>query len=101
MKMIKTLDYLDMIKEKLNLQTDTDIAKACKVTKTTISQYRRKGGSFQIKTAVVVSQILKLRPIIVIADAEYERAQNEQDKEFWIATKESYSKSKAENGKEI
>lgn len=87
--MHKSCDYLEMVKEKLNLSSDYALAKALQTSPTAICNYRKGRSHFDVRMSVKVAEILEKNPMSVIADVEIERSKKDSDKNFW----ENYSSS--------
>ena len=80
---MRTVDYLDACKQKLELSSDYQLAKALGLTRSALSAYRNNGGTFSPATAKKVAEILGLHPLRVRADAELERAKTPEDRALW------------------
>lgn len=72
---MKTAEYLDAVKAKLNLETDYKVAKALGVPDSLMSKYRRGKSVPGPLTGFKIAEILGDQPAAVIADLERERAE--------------------------
>jgi len=79
---MKTVEYLDAVKKKLEISSDYALQTPLQVTKQAVSRYRN-GGTFDHLVAARVARILGLAELKVIADMELERAQSEEHRELW------------------
>lgn len=78
-----TIQYLDAIKEALDLPSDYAAAKHLHVTRAAVSRYRNGEGAFDDTTALRVAEILGIEPMEVIAAANAERARDEETRHLW------------------
>lgn len=61
---------------------DSDIAKSLRVTKATMSQYR-KGKEMSVIVAVRIANILCISPMTTICATMYHQAKKLEDQAFW------------------
>lgn len=80
---MKTVEYLDACRAKLELTSDYQLAQRLGLTRQALSKYRREGVTFNTSTAKKVAAILGLHPLRVRADAELERAKSPEDRALW------------------
>jgi hypothetical protein len=78
-----TIDYLNAVKNRLDLPSDYAIAKALHVTRAAVSSYRVGRTSFDNLTALRVAEILDIQPFEVIAAANVERARDGETRSLW------------------
>jgi len=72
---MKTIEYCDLVKEKLCIESHYALAKCLDISKQSITKLYG-GGTFSPSTAVKVAAILEIDPLRVIADSEIEKAKN-------------------------
>lgn len=75
---MKTVDYLDAVKRRLNIESDYALAQRLALSKQAIAALRKRDAVMSTTTAAKVSAILELDPLRVIADAELERGSDDQ-----------------------
>jgi|SRR5438270_6431645 len=75
---MKTAEYCAAAKRKLKISSDYELAKRLGVSKQSISNYVNEHRVFDATTAAKIAEILKLDPLVVIADAEIERGTNDE-----------------------
>lgn len=90
---MKTTEYLDQVREALNLPSDYAIAKVLGVSRESVSQLRNGKTSMGIETAMKVGEILRVDGHAVYAHGQIERAKNQQVVEFWKSISEKFSES--------
>lgn len=87
--MKSTCDYLDDLAVMTNTGSDYAISKLLGVSTSRISNYRCKRNAFDDEAAFKAAQLLGVDPMIVIAEANAERAHKEETRQFW---KDTYKK---------
>jgi DNA-binding XRE family transcriptional regulator len=80
---LKTVQWLDLVKEKTGAKTDADLARTLGIKKQTISQQRKGKHSQEPLQALRTARIMEICPIIVIAAACWERAKDDAIKSEW------------------
>ncbi len=80
---MRTNEYLDAVRERLNLSSDYKLAKVLKVHQTTISNYRHGRSAIADDVAVRVAELLQLDPARVLADMAAERSSSDQVRAIW------------------
>lgn len=90
---MNTLEYLAATKKALGIESDYALAKALKITQSTISGYRAGRSRIDDDVALTIAEILGVNPIIVIADANAERAKTPEMRARWIGVMEKFSTS--------
>lgn len=81
---MKTVEYLDAVKDYFGISSDYELAKRLDVSTATLSNYRNGKRAFDNTMAARIVQILptiKLHEII--ADMEIERASTPAQRRFW------------------
>jgi transcriptional regulator with XRE-family HTH domain len=78
-----TLEYLDAVREKLNIPSDYATAKALGVTRSGVSRWRTGSGVPDTMVCVRMAEILEIEPLEIIAATEHARANDEPAREFW------------------
>jgi len=84
--MIKTITLLDTLKAAYSLTSDYQLAKKLGVKTATVSRYRNGLSFLDDRTAFEVSELLELEPSFVVACANLERAERQNDQDsinFW------------------
>lgn len=72
---MQTIDFLDAIKRRHEIQSDYALAKLLKVRQTRISHYRRGVSCFDADMALKVAEMLEMPSGYVLACIEEERAE--------------------------
>jgi transcriptional regulator with XRE-family HTH domain len=80
---MNTIEYLDAVRERLNLGSDYKLAKVLGVHQTTISNYRHGRSALADDVAVRVAELLQLDPARVLADMAAERSSSEAVRAIW------------------
>lgn len=88
---MKTVEYLDAVKRKLDLQSDYSLKDPLGVKPQTISRYRRGLDTFGEDMAIKVAGILKIKPQAVLADMAAERSKSPEAESAWRAVSEKFS----------
>jgi hypothetical protein len=79
---MKTTEYIDALRVKLNARSDYHLAQMLVMQQNQLARYR-KGGTFDNNMAARVAKILELPPFAIIADMELERAKDDKAREMW------------------
>jgi hypothetical protein len=74
---MKTIKYLDELKNILKITSDYQLANKLGLRPNSMSNYRHGVSFFNDETAIFVAKLLKLPAILVIANANYERAERQ------------------------
>jgi transcriptional regulator with XRE-family HTH domain len=90
---MNTLEYLSACKKKLGIESDYALAKALRITQSTISGYRAGRSRIDDDVALSIAEILGVNPLQVIADANAERAKTPEMRARWINVMEKFSTS--------
>lgn len=90
---MKTTEYLDGVRAKLDLPSDYALAKVLDITRESVSQLRNGKTSMGIETAMKVGEILGVDGHAVYAHGQIERAKNQQIVDFWKSISEKFSES--------
>lgn len=80
---MKSAEYLDQVKTKLNLHTDKDLAEHFKVTKAAISQYKSGARIMENEMCLAVALELDIDPMRVIMAADMDRANRSGQHSLW------------------
>jgi DNA-binding XRE family transcriptional regulator len=88
-----TVEYLDMIKQRLNLPSDYALANALGITRESVSQLRNGKTSMGIETAMKAGEFLHIDGHAIYADSQIERAKKPEIREFWLSISEKFSSS--------
>lgn len=81
--MLTTLEWLSVLKIKMNISSDYGLHKLLGVAKTTISGYRTHRAHFSDETAAKVAGYLEIHPAIIMASVGYEKAVHDDEKAVW------------------
>ena len=87
---MNTQEYLDRVKKELGVESDYALQKPLNLTRSSISKLRH-GGTFSDETAVLVAEILRMHPGIVMLDMHREREKNPQIQAIWSGMLEKFS----------
>jgi plasmid maintenance system antidote protein VapI len=80
---MKTSDYLDATKQRLNIQSDYEMAKRFDVSNGAISEMRKGKRAVPLDVAYKIAITLELDPAQVVADLEAQREKNPKRQGFW------------------
>ena len=86
-----TVEFLDECKRLLDIERDTDLARALGVTKSQISQFRNGANCFGDESARRVAEVLGIDPAYVIACAYAERSRDPQIKQVWVRVAQAFA----------
>lgn len=75
-------EYLDAAKQRLNIESDYELAKRLEIPRQYVSAYR-KGASIDNLTAFKLAITLEMDPATVLADLESQREKDEKKRGFW------------------
>ena len=78
-----TRDFLDMLKIKLDVETDYQLAGALDWSRSLISTYRTKPQYLGDKNCIEVADVLNLPAAFVLCCVHAERAKDAAIKEYW------------------
>lgn len=90
---MKTTEYLDSVKHKLDLPSDYALSKVLGITRESVSALRNGKNCMGIETCMKVAEILAIDEHIVYSDAQLERAKTPELMQFWQAVSEKFSAS--------
>lgn len=90
---MKTTEYLDEVRRRLDLPSDYAIAKVLGVTRESVSGWRNGKSPFGIESAMKIGEILQIDGHAVYAHGQIERAKNPQIVDFWKSISEKFSES--------
>lgn len=90
---MKTTEYMDAVKQKLDLPSDYALAKVLGVTRESASAFRNGKSPFGIETSMKIGEILEIDGHVVYADGQIERAKKPEISEFWKMVSEKFSES--------
>jgi hypothetical protein len=80
---MKTIEYLDEAKKKLDLVSDYKLARELRWSVQKMSQYRNEKHSMDPYKAAQLAVLLGKHPLELIAASCAERAKSEEEKQFW------------------
>ncbi len=81
---MNTLEYLDAVKKRLGITSDYALAARLGITRSAVSTFVRGKGVFGDDVALTVAQILEINPLVVIAQANAERASTDEGRSRWL-----------------
>lgn len=81
--MKSTGQYLDAVKDRLDLPSDYAIAKALNVTRAAISSYRTGRSMPDDLVCARIAAVIGVEPMEVIAAINYQRAKNDDARSLW------------------
>lgn len=81
---MNTLEYLRAVKARLGIESDYALAARLGVTRSAISKLQQGKVVFGDDVALTVAQILDLNPLVVIAQANAERANTPEMRARWM-----------------
>lgn len=90
---MKSVDYLDAVKKKLDLPSDYALAKVLGVTRESVSALRTGKCAMGLESCMKVAEILNIDEHIVYSDAQLEKAKTPEIKQFWLSLSEKFSAS--------
>lgn len=90
---MRTTEYLDAVRIKLDLPSDYAIAKVLGVSRESVSAFRNGKSAMGIETCMKVGEILQLDGHAVYAHGQIERAKKPEIAEFWRSVSEKFSAS--------
>lgn len=80
---MKTIEYLDTLKNRHSLTSDYQLAKLLETSTPVISHYRTGKRVMDDYTAAKVAELLELEPLEVIAAANAERERDPNKRAYW------------------
>ena len=80
---MNTPDYLDALRERLNIRSDWKLAQEMGWSEGTVYNYRKGATHFQEDTAIQVAEILGMDPLHVLADSQAQRTKSPAAREHW------------------
>jgi hypothetical protein len=90
---MNTLEYLQAVKKKLGIESDYALAQRLGITRSAVSSLQLGKSIFGDDVALAVAQILDLNPLVVIAQANAERASTPEMRDRWMGVMEKFSAS--------
>ena len=80
---MKTMDYLEQVKEKYRLTSDGQLSRKIGVTSSMMSKYRNKNDGMGDEIALRVAELLSIPPVEVLANIQAERTKCPEAKKVW------------------
>ena len=77
-------DYIELVREKEGITTDTATAKLLGVSRQAIAQYKNNEIQFSPEIALKIAKILKIEPWRIAADMFAARSTNKKTKKEWM-----------------
>jgi DNA-binding XRE family transcriptional regulator len=90
---MKTVEYLDAVKAKLDIPSDYALAKVLGIARESVNAFRSGRSAMGIETCMKVGEILRVDGHAVYAHGQIERAKNAQISDFWREISEKFSAS--------
>lgn len=81
---MNTLEYLRAVKSRLGIESDYALASRLGVTRSAVSKLQQGKVVFGDDVALTVAQILDVNPLVVIAQANAERASTPEMRNRWM-----------------
>lgn len=81
--MNKTIEYIDLAKKTLDLDSDNKLAKVLGITAAAVSNYRNGKRDLDDKTIFKIADILNIDSRLITAEVNIHRAKNAEDSGFW------------------
>lgn len=88
---MKTVDYLNRVKNRLGISSDYALAKALGMGRSNASSLMNGKTTMGDETALKVAQILDVHPVIVLADVHAERERNPEIQAVWLGLSDKIS----------
>lgn len=92
---MKTTQYLDAVKARLDIASDYGLAKALGVAKQTITHHRQHRAALGDELALRVAVILEIDPRLVLADVHAERAKDHGVRAVWRKMADAFASTAA------
>ncbi|AWL11912.1 hypothetical protein HMF8227_01437 [Saliniradius amylolyticus] len=80
--MFTTCELLDRVKATYDLRSDYAVAKKIGVRTSSMTRYRKHGGTLDDSVAVEVAELLELDPFQVLVSVHLERAHNQHNQKL-------------------
>ena len=80
---MKSVKYLEQMKEKFGLKTDSALAEKLGVNKSAVSQYMSGKRVMDEETCLAVAMALEINPLEVMMAAGIDRAEKTGQKSLW------------------
>ncbi len=81
---MNTKEYLHAVKVKTGITSDYALAARLGVTRSAVSKMQQGGVSFGDDVALTIAEILEVEPLVVIAEANAERAKTPEMRARWM-----------------
>lgn len=88
---MKTVEYLDAVKARLDISSDYALAKALGVARESVNAFRSGRSAMGIETCMKVGEILNVDGHAVYAQGQIERAKKPEIRDFWQSISEKFS----------
>lgn len=80
---MNTVDYLEEVKKKHNIQSDYKLAEHLNITRSAISRYRNYDAHMDNFTCYKIAESLEINPHKVLIDIAMGKEKKEDKKEYW------------------
>lgn len=81
--MKSVMEYVDELKEKLEIESDAELGKRIGGNRNTVSSWRNRGSQPEDFYCIVMAELLGIHPLEIIAAANIEREKDPQKIEWW------------------
>lgn len=88
-----SVQWLDAAKTVLRIESDLGMAKHFEWNRNSTQRIRAKTKKLNNLEAVQIANVLKVNALVVIADAETERAKDEKTRDYWLAAAKKFADS--------
>ena len=82
-KVMKSVKYLEMAKDRYNLKTDADLAEQLGLVRSAVSQYMRGTRVMSDETCLALAIALELNPLEILMAAGLDRAEQAGEQSLW------------------
>lgn len=90
---MKTSEYLDAVKDRLEIASDYALAKVLGIARESINAFRSGRSAMGIETCMKVGEILHVDGQAIYAQGQIERAKKPEIRQFWESVSEKFSTS--------
>lgn len=88
---MKTAEYLDAVKARLDIGSDYALAKVLGVSRESVNAFRNGRSAMGIETCIKVGELLDIDGHAVYAQGQIERAKKPEIRDFWQSVSEKFS----------
>jgi DNA-binding XRE family transcriptional regulator len=88
---MKTTEYLDAVKTRLEISSDYGLAKVLGIARESVNAFRNGRSAMGIETCMKVGEILDVDGHAIYAQGQIERAKKPEIRDFWQKVSEKFS----------